>query len=95
MNLDIRVPMGMLFTILGALLSVYGAASDHSIYSRSLGYNVNLDWGLFLLVAGIVTLIFGRRGQSTVRRAEATPEGRATEMREHDTGLESETPRQH
>jgi len=67
MNLDIRVPLGMLFAILGVLLAGYGAASDASIYQKSLGYNVNLVWGLVLLVVGLVTLWLGRRGVRTAR----------------------------
>jgi hypothetical protein len=67
MNLDIRVPLGMLFAILGVLLAGYGAASDASIYQKSLGYNVNLVWGLVLLVVGLLTLWLGRRGARTAR----------------------------
>jgi hypothetical protein len=71
MNLDIRVPIGMLFTILGVLLTGYGAMSDSAIYQRSLGYNVNLDWGIVLLVVGVITFVLGRRGTSTARRSES------------------------
>ena len=67
MNLDIRVPLGMLFAILGVLLAGYGATSDASIYQKSLGYNVNLVWGLVLLVVGLLTLWLGRRGARTAR----------------------------
>ena len=67
MNLDIRVPLGMLFAILGVLLAGYGAASDASIYQKSLGYNVNLVWGVVLLVVGLLTLWLGRRGVRTAR----------------------------
>ena len=65
MNIDIRVPLGMLFAILGVLLAGYGIASDSSIYQRSLGYNVNLVWGLVLLVAGLLTIWLARRGVRT------------------------------
>jgi hypothetical protein len=61
MNLDIRIPIGMLFTILGVLLTVFGMVADRSIYVRSLGYNVNFSWGIVLLVFGIVMLVLGRR----------------------------------
>jgi hypothetical protein len=61
MNLDIRIPIGMLFTILGLLLAVYGVVSDAAIYQRSLGYNVNLDWGIVLFLAGVLTLVSSRR----------------------------------
>jgi hypothetical protein len=52
MSLDLRVPIGLLFGLLGALLAVYGLVSDPSIYQVSLGVNVNLWWGLVLLLFG-------------------------------------------
>jgi len=61
MNLDIRLPIGMLFTILGVLLTAYGVMSDATIYQRSLGYNVNLSWGIVLLAFGIIMLLLVRR----------------------------------
>ena len=61
MGLDIRVPIGMMFAILGALLLGYGLLGDASIYSRSLGYNVNVSWGAAVLGFGLVMLFFGRR----------------------------------
>ena len=33
------------------------------VYQRSLGYNINLGWGVVLLVFGAVMLFFGRRGR--------------------------------
>ncbi len=58
--LDIRVPIGLLFLIVGALLSGYGLTSDPSLYARSLGINVNLDWGVVLLAFGAAMLYLGR-----------------------------------
>jgi hypothetical protein len=52
MSLDLRVPIGLLFAALGALLAVYGALSDRAIYQASLGINVNLWWGLVLVLFG-------------------------------------------
>ena len=89
MNLDIRLPIGMLFTLLGVLLVGYGLVGDAD-YERSLGFNVNLIWGTVVLAFGLVFLYLGRGGTSAVLPAEATPEGRATEAREHAIGLESE-----
>lgn len=88
MGLDIRLPIGLIFTTLGLVLAVFGVFGDHAIYERSLGYNVNLWWGLVLLVFGLVNLYYGRKGTSGVRPAATEPEGRATEEREHRTGLE-------
>ena len=61
MGIDIRLPIGLLFVTLGALLTVYGIVSDPTIYARSLGYNINLWWGLTLLAFGLVLLYLVRR----------------------------------
>jgi len=61
MGLDIRLPIGGLFSILGVLLAGYGLVSDRGIYERSLGINVNLWWGVALLVFGVVMVGLGRR----------------------------------
>ena len=51
MSLDIRIPIGGPFALLGLLLSIYGLFSDAFQYQRSLGINVNLWWGLVLLLS--------------------------------------------
>jgi hypothetical protein len=56
MNLDLRLPIGLMFSIFGALLTGFGLISDDAIYARSLGINVNLWWGLVLLVFGMLML---------------------------------------
>ena len=56
MRLDLRLPIGLMFSLFGAILVVYGFASDRAIYARSLGINVNLWWGVVLLVFGLVML---------------------------------------
>lgn len=61
MGLDLRLPIGALFTALGLVLVLYGAISDPAIYARSLGINVNLVWGCVLLVFGLVMLAASRR----------------------------------
>ena len=64
MGLDIRTPIGLMFGIFGLLLCGYGLVTRGSdIYQRSLGYNVNLEWGVVLLVFGAVMLYFGQRGR--------------------------------
>jgi uncharacterized YccA/Bax inhibitor family protein len=65
MKLDLRLPIGLMFSIIGVLLAAFGVASDRAIYERSLGINVNLWWGLVLLGFGVVMLwlvLRGRRG---------------------------------
>jgi hypothetical protein len=65
MRLDIRLPIGALFVAIGALLTGYGILGDHAIYRRSLGLNVNLWWGLVLLLFGAVFAYFGTRNKTT------------------------------
>lgn len=62
MNLDLRIPIGILFLTLGGLLAVYGlATSGGEMYARSLDINVNLWWGLLLALFGAGMLFFGLR----------------------------------
>jgi hypothetical protein len=62
MNLDLRLPIGLMFSLFGAILVVYGFVSDAAIYQRSLGINVNLWWGIVLLAFGLVMLWLSLRG---------------------------------
>jgi hypothetical protein len=61
MGLDVRLPVGLMFAIMGALLTGYGLLGDHTIYARSLGINVNVIWGIVLLVTGGVFLALAAR----------------------------------
>lgn len=63
MNLDLRLPMGLMFSLFGALLTGYGVVSDKAIYERSLGVNVNLQWGLVLLAFGVTMLVLALRAR--------------------------------
>ncbi len=64
MGLDIRVPLGAMFTLLGLLLTGFGLFGTKAIYAQTLGIDVNLDWGLVLLVFGVIMLYLGLRGLS-------------------------------
>jgi len=59
MGLDLRLPIGIYFTLLGVLLGAYGLItnSDAALYQRSLGININQIWGVVLLVFGLAMLI--------------------------------------
>jgi hypothetical protein len=73
MSLDLRIPMGLMFMLLGVILTGYGLATNGSaIYNASLGINVNKWWGLVLFAFGITMYILGRRGQK--RLASLPPE---------------------
>ena len=66
MGLDIRIPIGLMFAIFGLLLAMFGVAGDKSIYEHSLGININLGWGVVLLIFGGAMLVFGRRGMTRI-----------------------------
>jgi multisubunit Na+/H+ antiporter MnhG subunit len=61
MRIDIRLPIGLMFAILGVLLAGFGLVSDKAIYERSLGINVNLIWGTILIVFSVILLWLGSR----------------------------------
>jgi hypothetical protein len=61
MRLDVRVPVGLMFAAMGALLAGYGVAGDQSIYARSLGLNINLIWGVVLIAAAACLLALSVR----------------------------------
>jgi hypothetical protein len=68
MGLDIRTPIGLMFAIFGLLLAGYGLVTSGSpIYERSLGYNINLEWGAVLLVFGALMLWLARRSRRAPR----------------------------
>jgi hypothetical protein len=62
MGFDIRMPIGLLFTLFGILLIGYGAATRESVMyaDHSLGLNMNLWWGGALLVFGLAMLALTR-----------------------------------
>jgi len=60
MGLDIRWPIGLMFSIVGLLLTGYGISSGSGIYKCSLGININLIWGIVLLVFGAAMLALAK-----------------------------------
>jgi hypothetical protein len=64
MGLDIRTPIGVMFSLLGALLAVYGAVGPKDIYAKSLDININLWWGQIMLIFGLVMLWLAKRASA-------------------------------
>ena len=70
-GLDIRLPIGGLFSILGLILVVYGLATggNTALYDRSLGININIWWGAAILLFGLWMVFLARRaGPAGMRR---------------------------
>jgi len=63
MGIDIKLPIGLMFSILGLLLSIYGlvTAGNQAMYEKSLHVNINLWIGLTMLVFGGVMLLMAFR----------------------------------
>ena len=59
MGIDIKLPIGLMFSILGLLLSIYGlfTASNQAMYEKSLHVNINLWIGLTMLAFGLIMLL--------------------------------------
>jgi len=63
MGLDIRIPVGALFSLLGILLAGYGLHGGVALAQRSLGINIDLWWGLVMLVFGAAMLALAWRAR--------------------------------
>jgi uncharacterized membrane protein HdeD (DUF308 family) len=66
MDFDLRLPIGILFSLFGLILTIYGVVTRGSeIYDKSLKHNINLEWGGVLLVFGIVMLLMSLRARKS------------------------------
>lgn len=65
MNFDLRLPIGLMFSLFGAMLCIFGAATGSSdMYKdHSLGMNINLGWGAVLLLFGLFMLLLTWRAR--------------------------------
>ncbi len=61
MELDVRMPMGVMFAVLGVVLVIVGLVTDAKANAKSLGINVNLWWGLVMCAVGAVMLLLAWR----------------------------------
>ena len=64
--LDIKIPIGLMFSIFGILLLIYGfiTRDDVVLYQRSLSHNVNLWMGALSLAFGAVMLLLVKKRKS-------------------------------
>ncbi len=67
MGLDIRWPIGLMFSLIGVLLAGYGVFNSVSSVIKVAGQdiNINLIWGVVLLVFGVLMLLGASRGRKT------------------------------
>lgn len=67
MGIDIKFPIGLMFSILGVILTLFGlfTRADAGLYQRSLGININLWSGAGMLVFGILMLGLAWKSRKT------------------------------
>jgi cytochrome c biogenesis protein CcdA len=67
---DIRIPIGLMFSILGVLITAYGlfTFSNTEMYIKSLGINVNVIMGIIMLVFGLMMLFFSWRSKMQIKK---------------------------
>lgn len=63
--IDIKLPIGLMFSILGLLLTIYGFTTmgNTEMYVKTFGINMNLWSGLGMLVFGGLMLFFSKRNK--------------------------------
>jgi hypothetical protein len=61
MGLDLRIPIGLMFTVLGVLFTAYGTATLGHPGTSPTGLPIVLIWGVVMLLFGVVMLVLGRR----------------------------------
>jgi hypothetical protein len=63
MGVDIKLPIGLMFTILGVILTIHGflTMANAELYKKSLGININLWVGLSMFVFGIFMLALSKK----------------------------------
>jgi multisubunit Na+/H+ antiporter MnhG subunit len=63
MGLDIRIPLGLIFLVIGGIMALFGAFThgDATLYERSLGVDLNLFWGVIMFVFGAIMFFVGKR----------------------------------
>ena len=59
MHIDIRIPLGFMFSLMGLMLVGLGLTGGSVLYR--FGLNVNLIWGLVMLAFGAWMLWLARR----------------------------------
>ncbi|MFZ5941725.1 MAG: hypothetical protein ACOYXB_14215 [Bacteroidota bacterium] len=72
MGLDIKIPIGLMFSIFGIILTIFGVFTngDDAMYVKSLSHNINLWSGIFMLIFGAVMLLFSDLLKKNKKTAE-------------------------
>ncbi len=71
--IDIRFPIGLMFTILGVIITVFGLATNgqDAMYAKSLHMNMNLISGVVMLIFGISMLLWSDIVRKMLKKKKA------------------------
>jgi hypothetical protein len=71
--IDIRFPIGLMFTILGVIVTGYGLGTmgNAEMYAKSLHLNMNLISGVVMLVFGLGMLLFSDVVRNMLKKKKA------------------------
>lgn len=73
MQFDLRIPLGLMFGVFGLILTAVGTFGSAELTAKSLGINMNLWWGLVLLVFGASMLALACRAMKAASGSPAKP----------------------
>ncbi len=65
--MDLRLPIGIFFVLVGIIMTAYGVVSPHDIPNITQQVNINLYWGIVLFLFGAPMTIFGWRAEAKAR----------------------------
>ena len=75
MAFDIRLPVGLLFILIGSILVGYGALGP-ALGTLAFGrVDVNVGWGAVLVVFGVSMLLLAQRQAVRLKRAKTRAGG--------------------
>jgi len=65
MNLDIRYPLGLIFLAIGGVMAIYGVftRANTALYAISEGMNINLIWGVIMVLFGALMVLLAKRAE--------------------------------
>jgi uncharacterized YccA/Bax inhibitor family protein len=71
MGIDIRLPIGLMFSIIGVMIAAYGVMTqgDPMYQEHSLGINVNICWGSALVLFGLIMFALVWRAKKSAGRS--------------------------
>jgi len=71
--IDIRFPIGLMFSILGVIVTIYGLGTmgNTEMYVKSLNININLISGLVMLVFGVAMLLWSDIVRNWLKKKKA------------------------